>query len=64
MSRDSGSLATLEELKAKARGAEVEMSARICLNMSHFKAVLKHLRQVDDNIILRMNNTNTAAAGE
>ncbi|KAJ1786633.1 hypothetical protein LPJ59_005892 [Coemansia sp. RSA 2399] len=64
MSRDGGSLATLEELKAKARGTDVEMSARICLNLSHFKAVLKHLRQVDDNIILRMNNTNTAAAGE
>ncbi|KAJ2618316.1 hypothetical protein EV177_000035 [Coemansia sp. RSA 1804] len=40
------------------------MSARMCLDMSRFKAVVKQLRRVDDNIILRMNNTNTAAAGE
>ncbi|KAJ1662147.1 hypothetical protein IW140_004425 [Coemansia sp. RSA 1813] len=64
MSRDNGSLATLEELKAKARATDVEMSTRICLDMSHFKAVMKHLRKVDDNIILRMNTTNTAAEGE
>ncbi|KAJ2531685.1 hypothetical protein EV175_007201, partial [Coemansia sp. RSA 1933] len=64
MARDNESLATIEELKARARGVEVEMSPRICLNMSHFKAVMKHLRKVDDNIVLRMNTTNTEAAGE
>ncbi|PIA16361.1 hypothetical protein COEREDRAFT_35075, partial [Coemansia reversa NRRL 1564] len=42
----------------------VEMSERICLNMSHFKAVLHELRKVDDNIILRMNTTNTAAVDD
>ncbi|KAJ2663602.1 hypothetical protein IWW48_001285 [Coemansia sp. RSA 1200] len=64
MSYSDRGLATLGELEAKARADDIEMSARICLDMSHFKAVMKQLRKVDDNIILRMNNTNTTAPGE
>ncbi|KAJ2241860.1 E3 ubiquitin-protein ligase tom1 [Coemansia sp. RSA 475] len=55
---------TTNELAEQARASNVEMSERVCLDMSHFKSVLRHLRKVDDNIILRMNTTNTAAAGE
>ncbi|KAJ1734910.1 hypothetical protein LPJ72_002129 [Coemansia sp. Benny D160-2] len=64
MSYSDKGLATLEELEARARADDIEMSARMCVDMSRFKAVVKQLRRVDDNIILRMNNTNTAAAGE
>ncbi|KAJ1994258.1 hypothetical protein GGI26_004322 [Coemansia sp. RSA 1358] len=61
---NNGSLATLEELRAKAQARDVEMTGRICLDMSHFKAVMRQLRKVDDNIILRMNTTNTAEVHE
>ncbi|KAJ2082110.1 hypothetical protein H4R24_001851 [Coemansia sp. RSA 988] len=57
-------LETIHELEERARISNVEMSERVCLNMSHFKAVLHELRKVDDNIMLRMNTTNTASADD
>ncbi|KAI7823952.1 hypothetical protein BX661DRAFT_185988, partial [Kickxella alabastrina] len=61
-STDDDGMSTLKELAQKAKAEDVEMSVQTCLNMSHFKATMRELRKVDDNIILRMNNTNTAAA--
>ncbi|KAJ1836345.1 hypothetical protein IWW55_004049 [Coemansia sp. RSA 2706] len=60
----SGGLETIHELAERARASDVQMSESICLNLSHFKAVLRQLRKVDDNIILRMNTTNTAEPSE
>ncbi|KAI8323339.1 hypothetical protein GQ54DRAFT_112206 [Martensiomyces pterosporus] len=57
-------LPTLSELAERAKSSNVQMTEKTCLNMSHFKAVMKQLRRVDDNIMLRMNNTNTASDGE
>ncbi|KAJ1992660.1 hypothetical protein H4R33_000933 [Dimargaris cristalligena] len=34
-----------------------------CLNLSHFKEFMKELRRIDDNIILRMNKTDTHSDG-
>ncbi|KAJ2157926.1 hypothetical protein GGF46_004148 [Coemansia sp. RSA 552] len=61
---NSGGLETIRELEERARTGVVEMSESVCLNMSHFKAALRELRSVDDNIILRLNSTNTAAESE
>ncbi|KAJ1998599.1 hypothetical protein IWW39_000201 [Coemansia spiralis] len=58
---DRGDLATINELAQRARATDVEMSESTCLNLSKFKAVLRQLRKVDDNIMLRLNNTNTAS---
>ncbi|KAJ2907596.1 hypothetical protein GGI21_003729 [Coemansia aciculifera] len=38
-----------------------EISESACLNLSRFKATLRQLRKVDDNIILRLNGTDTAS---
>ncbi|KAJ2726871.1 hypothetical protein GGI07_000199 [Coemansia sp. Benny D115] len=54
-------MSTLKELAERANAPEIEVTARTCLNMSQFKNTLKQLRKVDDNIILRMNGTNTAS---
>ncbi|KAJ2627859.1 E3 ubiquitin-protein ligase tom1, partial [Coemansia sp. RSA 1290] len=51
---------TLNELAEQARERPVQMSERVCLNMSQFKAVLRQQRKIDDNIILQMNTTDTA----
>ncbi|KAJ2604773.1 hypothetical protein H4R99_001597 [Coemansia sp. RSA 1722] len=65
MAMSSGQeMSTLRELEQKARGSDIEINARVCLNMSHFKATMRELRKVDDNIILRMNSTNTASTKE
>ncbi|KAJ2806657.1 hypothetical protein H4R20_001607 [Coemansia guatemalensis] len=60
----SSGLETIQELKERARASNVEISERVCLDMSRFKAVLHELRRVDDNIMLRMNTTNTADADD
>ncbi|KAJ2365965.1 hypothetical protein IW150_006070 [Coemansia sp. RSA 2607] len=64
MSSWNADLSTLRELEERARAPEVEMSVRTCLNMSHFKATMRELRKVDDNIVIRMNTTNTASGDE
>ncbi|KAJ1941569.1 hypothetical protein FBU59_003464 [Linderina macrospora] len=64
MSSEFSDLPTLSELADRAHAASVEMTPRTCLNMSLFKAHMKLLRKVDDNIILRLNNTNTASDQE
>ncbi|KAJ1965944.1 hypothetical protein GGI12_000422 [Dipsacomyces acuminosporus] len=61
---DTTGLPTLSELAERAKSSEVQMTEKTCLNMSHFKGVMKQLRKVDDNIMLRMNNTNTASDSE
>ncbi|KAJ1642423.1 hypothetical protein LPJ64_005735 [Coemansia asiatica] len=57
-------MSTLRELEQRARASDIEINARVCLNMSHFKATMRELRKVDDNIILRINSTNTASTDE
>ncbi|KAJ1753453.1 hypothetical protein LPJ79_000312 [Coemansia sp. RSA 1821] len=54
----------LNELAEQARERPVQMSERVCLNMSQFKAVLRQQRKIDDNIILQMNTTDTAKVSE
>ncbi|KAJ2846328.1 hypothetical protein IWW36_004405 [Coemansia brasiliensis] len=54
----------LNELAEQAHEGPAQMSERVCLNMSQFKAVLRQQRKIDDNIILRMNTTDTAKMSE
>jgi len=36
-----------------------EVNAETCYNLSYFKDVIREFRKIDDNIILKMNTTNT-----
>ncbi|ORX68524.1 hypothetical protein DL89DRAFT_179238 [Linderina pennispora] len=64
MPSEFSELPTLSELAERARAPSIEMTQRTCLNMSQFRAHMRLLRKVDDNIILRLNNTNTASDQE
>ncbi|KAI9310170.1 caffeine-induced death protein 2 [Dichotomocladium elegans] len=39
--------------------AENKLNPSICFNLSYFKEIMKELRRVDDNIIPRLNSTDT-----
>ncbi|CAG8603060.1 20418_t:CDS:2 [Cetraspora pellucida] len=38
---------------------EVEVDNSTCYNLTYFKDIMKEYRKIDDNIILRMNTTDT-----
>ncbi|RIB05937.1 caffeine-induced death protein 2 [Gigaspora rosea] len=38
---------------------EIEVDSSICYNLTYFKDLMKEYRKIDDNIILRMNTTDT-----
>ncbi|KAJ2069787.1 hypothetical protein GGI08_000175, partial [Coemansia sp. S2] len=58
---DRSDLSTINELAQRARATDVDISESTCLNLSKFKAALRQLRKIDDNIMLRLNSTNTAS---
>ncbi|KAJ1972227.1 hypothetical protein H4R35_004794 [Dimargaris xerosporica] len=42
--------------------AQQDITANTCRNLSHFKEYMKELRRLDDNIMIRLNSTNTHSA--
>ncbi|KAJ2812411.1 hypothetical protein H4S07_001419 [Coemansia furcata] len=58
---DRGDFATINELAQRARATDVDISESTCQSLSKFKAAMRKLRKIDDNIMLRLNSTNTAS---